>query len=92
MLKENNYIKAWDKKLIHKNLKNIRIPESTIEAYKLQADYKTYSKHNLFGWKIAATSIEGQNEKLVDSSKPQRNSTMVGHNKLRQISRIYNTK
>jgi|TARA_B110000495_G_scaffold171197_1_gene159326 2-keto-4-pentenoate hydratase len=66
MLKENNYIKAWDKKLIHKNLKNIRIPESTIEAYKLQADYKTYSKHNLFGWKIAATSIEGQKHIGVD--------------------------
>ena len=66
VIKENNYIKAWDKKLIHKNLKNIRIPESTIEAYKLQADYKTYSKHNLFGWKIAATSIEGQKHIGVD--------------------------
>lgn len=66
MLKENNYINAWDKKLIHKNLKNIRIPESIIEAYKLQADYKTYSKYNLFGWKIAATSIEGQKHIGVD--------------------------
>jgi 2-keto-4-pentenoate hydratase len=66
MLKENNYINAWDKKLIHKNFKNICIPENTIEAYILQADYQIYSKHDLFGWKIAATSIEGQKHIGVD--------------------------
>tara|TARA_B110000238_G_C16076115_1_gene417229 strand:- start:288 stop:1055 length:768 start_codon:yes stop_codon:yes gene_type:complete len=60
MLKQNNYINAWDKKLIHQDLKNIRIPENTIEAYKLQAHYQTYSKYDLVGWKIAATSVEGQ--------------------------------
>ena len=66
MIKENAYINAWDQKLIHKNLKNILIPKNTEEAYKLQADYQTYGKHDLLGWKIAATSIEGQKHIGVD--------------------------
>lgn len=60
MLKKNAYINAWDKKQIHKNLENIIIPKNKEEAYNLQSDYQKYSKHDLFGWKIAATSIEGQ--------------------------------
>ena len=66
MLKENNYINAWNKKLVLKNLENIHVPESIIEAYNLQADYQTNSKYDLLGWKIAATSIEGQKHIGVD--------------------------
>ena len=60
MLKDNDYINAWANKLIHKNLQNLFIPKNTEEAYKLQSNYQAYSKYDLFGWKIAATSIEGQ--------------------------------
>lgn len=66
MLKENNYLNAWNKKLVRKNLENIHVPESIIEAYNLQADYETNSKYDLLGWKIAATSIEGQKHIGVD--------------------------
>ena len=66
MIKENNYINAWEKRLIHKNLSSLHIPENLIEAYKFQADYQIYSKYNLLGWKIAATSIEGQKHIGVD--------------------------
>ena len=47
MLKENNYINAWNKKLVRKNLENIHVPESIIEAYNIQADYQTNSKYDL---------------------------------------------
>ena len=67
MLKDNDYINAWDNKLIHKNLQNLFIPKNTEEAYKLQSNYQAYSKHDLFGWKIAATSIEGQEHIGVNS-------------------------
>ena len=67
MLKDNDYINAWANKLIHKNLQNLFIPKNTEEAYKLQSNYQAYSKHDLFGWKIAATSIEGQEHIGVNS-------------------------
>lgn len=67
MLKDNDYINAWDNKLIHKNLQNLFIPKNTEEAYKLQSNYQEYSKYDLFGWKIAATSIEGQEHIGVNS-------------------------
>ena len=67
MLKDNDYINAWANKLIHKNLQNLFIPKNTEEAYKLQSNYQAYSKYDLFGWKIAATSIEGQEHIGVNS-------------------------
>jgi 2-keto-4-pentenoate hydratase len=66
MIEENIFINAWDKKLVHKNLKKINIPKTTEEAYKFQADYQSYSNYELIGWKIAATSNEGQKHIGVD--------------------------
>jgi len=54
------YLKAWNKRLLHTNMDNLLIPENKIQAYKIQFGYEKTSKSSLVGWKIAATSIEGQ--------------------------------
>jgi len=60
------YLEAWNKRTIHKNLDNLLIPQDKTQAYKIQASYETVSKSDLFGWKIAASSIEGQKDIGVD--------------------------
>jgi 2-keto-4-pentenoate hydratase len=42
------------------------VPVDRAEAYRVQALIETYSSHPLFGWKIAATSIAGQQHIGVD--------------------------
>ena len=56
----SEYLKAWNERLIHTNMDHLLIPENKIQAYKIQSDYEKTSKSSLVGWKIAATSIEGQ--------------------------------
>jgi len=60
------YLEAWNKRLIHRNIENLLIPENKIQAYKIQSVYEKNSKSRLVGWKIAATSIEGQKHIGVD--------------------------
>ena len=55
-----NYLKAWNNRSIHKNLNSLSIPRDKMEAYKIQSSYETLSNSTLFGWKIAATSVDGQ--------------------------------
>jgi len=61
-----NYLKAWNNRSIHKNIDSLLIPKDKLEAYKIQASYETLSKSALFGWKIAATSVDGQKHIGVD--------------------------
>ena len=56
----SEYLKAWNERLLHTNMDNLLIPENKIQAYEIQSDYEKTSKSRLVGWKIAATSIEGQ--------------------------------
>ena len=51
---------------IHKNIDSLLIPKDKLEAYKIQASYETLSNSALFGWKIAATSVDGQKHIGVD--------------------------
>ena len=60
-----NY-KAWNNRSIHKNIDSLSIPKDKMEAYKIQASYETLSNSNLLGWKIAATSVDGQKHIGVD--------------------------
>ena len=62
----SKYLAAWDKRFIHKNVNSLKVPQDKIEAYKIQEDYEKYSDSDLFGWKIAASSIEGQKDIGVD--------------------------
>lgn len=68
MLKINsdNYLKVWNNRLMHENIELLQIPQNKLEAYKIQADYEKLSNSDLFGWKIAASSIEGQKDIGVD--------------------------
>ena len=50
----SNYLKAWNKRSIHKNIDSLSIPQDKMEAYKIQASYEKLSNSDLFGWKIAA--------------------------------------
>ena len=61
-----NYLKAWNNRSIHKNIDSLLIPKDKLEAYKIQASYETLSNSALFGWKIAATSVDGQKHIGVD--------------------------
>ena len=57
---DNKYIEAWNKRITHKNLHDLKIPQNKEEAYKIQGEYEKVSNSDLFGWKIAATSLDGQ--------------------------------
>ena len=57
---DNKYIEAWNKRITHKNLYDLKIPQNKEEAYKIQGEYEKVSNSDLFGWKIAATSLDGQ--------------------------------
>ena len=62
----DKYLEAWNKRSIHKNMDSLQIPENKDQAYKIQAGYEKVSNSDLFGWKIAATSLEGQKHIGVD--------------------------
>jgi len=63
----NKYIEAWSKRITHKNMDDLQIPDNKDEAYKMQVEYEKVSKSALFGWKIAATSLDGQKHIGVDA-------------------------
>ena len=62
----NQYIEVWNKRIIHNNTEKLLIPNNKLEAYKIQSYYEKYSKSELYGWKIAATSVDGQKHIGVD--------------------------
>ncbi len=62
----NKYLEAWNKRITHKNMDGLQIPKNKEEAYKIQGEYEKVSNSDLFGWKIAATSLDGQKHIGVD--------------------------
>ncbi len=83
-----NYIK--DSKI--DNLPEQLKPKNRQEAYNIQGNYKKYTNFNLFGWKIAATSKNGQKHigvrapiagRLFNESIFKNNSKVtIGNNKM----------
>ena len=66
ILNAKPYMKAWNKRIINENLANKHIPLTKKQAYDIQYFYEKSSKSDLLGWKIAATSVEGQKHIGVD--------------------------
>jgi len=65
-INSDKYLKVWNNRLMHENIERTEIPQNKLDAYKIQADYEKISNSDLFGWKIAGSSIEGQKDIGVD--------------------------
>ena len=59
-LDSGKYLEAWKNRTIHKNIDSMIMPLNKEQAYNIQIEYEKVSNSPLFGWKIAATSLEGQ--------------------------------
>ena len=58
--KQEYFWNSWQNKIVREKLDNSVIPQNKEESYKIQKCYEIKSKETLSGWKIAATSKEGQ--------------------------------
>ena len=83
---------SWENGKKIESLPDEIIPYSRKEAYKIQKQIEVFSRHTIFGWKIAATSKDGQNHIGVSGPLAGRifkekvtnpnNSIALGHNKM----------
>ena len=51
---------SWNNGRVIPKIPNHALPQTRKEAYAIQSDYCSKSKYPCFGWKIAATSLAGQ--------------------------------
>ena len=58
--KQAYFWESWNNQVARKNIEKSYVPDNRKEAYNIQECYEIKSKEKLFGWKIAATSKEGQ--------------------------------
>ncbi|MBM08827.1 MAG: ABC transporter permease [Magnetovibrio sp.] len=52
---------CWQNGMVIKNIPNFLQIQTREEGYEIQSYFERYSNYPLFGWKIAATSLAGQN-------------------------------
>ena len=64
--KQNYFLKSWNNNTLKDDIDSSFIPSNKKEAYEIQLGYETLSKYELFGWKVAATSKDGQKHIGVD--------------------------
>ena len=83
---------SWESGNKIKSIPSKLAPQNRLEAYKIQKNLEALSKSEMLGWKIAATSLDGQKHIGVNgplagrilsnkSFKPGA-SVALGHNKM----------